>query len=423
MTTKTDLTALPTPEPVQSTWMGKLLVFLFSGQAVTAGLSVLIGKITATYIVPDQLGLYNLLFAGMTFAQTLLITPIIQSFKSAVTDNNQEPVIPFYIRLFLIAFGITLLVALLAGSWSGAPVLLLLVWLTGIGQALYSLGSDWLIINSQTKKLTWIQLTYSFINLLVLVVLVIVLQSRTARSIFVVLLSTNLVLAGLSLWQSRHQLLAVDWQQIGKANTYLWHRYKQYALPIMGLACSSWLLNYADRFLLDYYMTTTDVGLYSAGYNLGARISLLCSPFMIILSSEVYRAKAANTPEQIAPALQRTLLLFWLTGGAAWLVYTLFYVPISTLLLDKQYKAGFAVGPWVALGYMFLCSLWLVDIRRYAYGNTTFIALHNMVGAGVNILLNILFIPRFGLMGAAYAACLGYVAQALAVYVLRVTSE
>ncbi|MEZ0610034.1 lipopolysaccharide biosynthesis protein [Fibrella sp. WM1] len=73
------------------------------------------------------------------------------------------------------------------------------------------------------------------------------------------------------------------------------------------------------------------------------------------------------------------------------------------MLLSEAYRPAFLIAPTVALGYLFLTLIHLHEIKWYVYGQTTFILGHYAAGAIVNITLNGLLIPWWGLPGAAIA--------------------
>jgi O-antigen/teichoic acid export membrane protein len=65
----------------------------------------------------------------------------------------------------------------------------------------------------------------------------------------------------------------------------------------------------------------------------------------------------------------------------------------------------------VALGYLFLTSIHLLELKWYTFGQTRNILWHTLFGVVVNLALNVLLIPRLGLVGAAWATAIGYAAQ------------
>jgi O-antigen/teichoic acid export membrane protein len=111
-----------------------------------------------------------------------------------------------------------------------------------------------------------------------------------------------------------------------------------------------------------------------------------------------------------------------LGAGLACLAFFLGRNLIGTLLLSAQYEQAMIVAPIVATGYLFLTSIHLFELKWYAFGQTRYILWHTLFGVVVNLALNVLLIPRLGIIGAAWATTIGYTAQfAIAYWLFRRT--
>jgi O-antigen/teichoic acid export membrane protein len=81
---------------------------------------------------------------------------------------------------------------------------------------------------------------------------------------------------------------------------------------------------------------------------------------------------------------------------------------LVALTTTQQFHGAAAVTPWIALGVMFqgvyvVGSIGLVITKR-----TTFYPLATGTAAAVSLLANAFLIPRFGLLGAAFANAIAY---------------
>jgi O-antigen/teichoic acid export membrane protein len=178
------------------------------------------------------------------------------------------------------------------------------------------------------------------------------------------------------------------------------------------MAVWAWVLNYADRYLLRLYLTDADVGQYTMGYSLGAKLLLLATPLLAFLSPQILALRRQNqAPSAANPLLLRYMWHYVVLAGLACLVFALSRDQIGILLLSERYSPAFAVAPIVALGYLFLTSIHLLELKWYTFGQTRNILWHSLFGVIINLALNVLLIPRLGLVGAAWATAIGYAAQ------------
>lgn len=410
--------ANPLPVPIR---FGPLLTLL-SGQGLSAGLGLIYGKLTALYIAPDVWGEYSLLLAGMTFVHSLLITPTIQSFKSALGQFSRTTVVRFYGQLLLALYTILMpLVAVLAGIYFRSP-LFGLVWLAAVGQGLYQFGADYRNAQGQHRSFIRLQMGYAAAMLVSFGCLVVGLRQYTATGLWQSMALVNgwfALLSAVPLYKLiRHTpSLLPNRPQLIQA-------YRRYVTPLFGMALCAWVLNYADRYLIRLYLTDADVGQYTMGYSLGAKLLLLSTPLLAFLSPHMLTLRRANQPASMVNALVfRYLRHYMLGAGLACLLFFLGRNLIGTLLLSAQYEQAMNVAPIVATGYLFLTSIHLLELKWYAFGQTRYILWHTLFGVVVNLALNMLLIPRLGIIGAAWATMIGYAAQFTTAYWLFRRSE
>ena len=77
-------------------------------------------------------------------------------------------------------------------------------------------------------------------------------------------------------------------------------------------------------------------------------------------------------------------------------------------LIGPEYFSGLKIVPIILMSYYFLGIYILMLPRVYKHGKTTKIPYFRMVGALSNVMLNIILIPRFGIMGSAYATLISF---------------
>lgn len=75
---------------------------------------------------------------------------------------------------------------------------------------------------------------------------------------------------------------------------------------------------------------------------------------------------------------------------------------IVKLLASSKYWEGIGIIPPVVLAnYIIFAYTLYVNIEHF-YKKTPYITLNTVIAAGLNLILNYIFIPRYGYMAAAY---------------------
>lgn len=398
--------AKPVHWPVR---FGSLLT-LVSGQGLSAGLGLVYGKLTALYMSPLVWGEYSLLLAGMTFVHSLLISPTIQSFKSALGQFPHSSAIRFYGQVAGLIYLIAMpFVALLAGLYYQNP-LFGLVWLAAVGQGLYQACNDYHNALGQHRQFARQQVGYALGTLLSFGLLVVGAGQYTATGLWQSTALVNIVFAALSV--APLVQLARRSPRPPSDRPQLIRAYRSYVTPLLGMAVWAWVLNYADRYLIRLYLTDADVGQYAMGYSLGAKLLLLSTPLLAFLSPQVLAFRTNRLPSSAANPLLLRYVRYYLPGaGIACLAFALGRNLVGTWLLSARYSPAFSVAPIVAVGYLFLTSIHLLELKWYTFGQTRYILWHTVFGVVVNLALNVLLIPRLGITGAAWATAIGYTAQ------------
>ncbi|MGQ9738917.1 MAG: oligosaccharide flippase family protein [Armatimonadota bacterium] len=191
----------------------------------------------------------------------------------------------------------------------------------------------------------------------------------------------------------------------------------QYGVPLSATLALSYLLNSSDRFLIAYFIGDHAAGVYAAGYDLASQILLV---LMVIINTAAFPL-ILNDLEQrgIEPARQQLsrnifLLLAVATPFTAGMV--LFAPEVARTVLGQRFQeTATSLIPWIAIASLFN------GLRSYHFdlafqvGKSTVHQLWVMgVAILVNVALNLIWIPHYGVMGAAWSTLAAYAAALLA---------
>lgn len=182
------------------------------------------------------------------------------------------------------------------------------------------------------------------------------------------------------------------------------------SLPLIPHSVGVWVLHLSDRLVIEPFVTTAELGLYSLAYSAGAIAVLFIFAFSkafgpVIVSQLKDEQTAGDAPRMGTYSL--AVLVFICVGVA------LMAAPAVRLATPSEYHGAIELIPWIALGEIGVAIYVIVSQGAWFAMRTGWITVGTLIGAAVNIGLNLLLVPPFGITAAAIAAMLGFMSLAL----------
>ena len=186
-------------------------------------------------------------------------------------------------------------------------------------------------------------------------------------------------------------------------------RMLRFATPVIPAGLSLWILGLSDRYFLIAYGTTREVGLYSIGAKFASIVGLGIMAFRLAWPQSAYSILNQENRDKL---YARTLTYFIAAACSVVLVISLFANELLILMTTEQFYAGAKVIPLLALGLVFDGAYTIFAIGMGVTKKNAMIFPVTAIPAGINLILNYLLIPNYGMMGAAWATLVSYVIMA-----------
>jgi O-antigen/teichoic acid export membrane protein len=197
--------------------------------------------------------------------------------------------------------------------------------------------------------------------------------------------------------------------------------YALYGYPIAASLALTVVLSSTDRFLLAIYLDEAAVGAYHASYSIANRT--LDVLFLWLGSAgqpALVMALERGGMGRLKVAAREQLSTFLLVGLPAAAGVALVARPLAEVLIGEDLRtAAASVTPWIAL------SALLFGLTAYYFGQaftlgkkTKRLLIAMAVPAGLNVVLNLILVPRFGLMGAAWATAASFALGMIATWLI-----
>ncbi|AEV33514.1 membrane protein involved in the export of O-antigen and teichoic acid [Owenweeksia hongkongensis DSM 17368] len=220
---------------------------------------------------------------------------------------------------------------------------------------------------------------------------------------------SNLIASGLVIL-----LLAPQWTQVKFIfNWKLEKRYLAYAAPLVIAGLAGIANEMVDKQFLKYLLPKSiafdEIGVYSANYKIATFMMMFIQAFRFAVEPFIFSQYKGESPRKTYAQILKFFTIFQVLI----FVGLLGFIDIVKIFIDDKYWIGLPVVPVLLfanllVGINFNLNFWykLEDKTRYGAYITFF-------GLFFTVVLNLLLIPKMGIMGAAIATLVSYGAMTL----------
>lgn len=182
----------------------------------------------------------------------------------------------------------------------------------------------------------------------------------------------------------------------------------KYGYPMTVASISNSLLQIGDRYVIAFFNSISKVGLYSFGYSFAGIINLL---FTIPLKNAInpIAFKQEKDPEQLKKFLINSANYFYFISSYCCLILSFFgeYI-LQFMVRNDDYLLSWPIVPIIAFSYV-QHGLGNIVGKGISLAKKSFYMSSTVIVAAIsNILLNFIFVPYWGIMGAAFATLISY---------------
>lgn len=171
-----------------------------------------------------------------------------------------------------------------------------------------------------------------------------------------------------------------------------------FGVLLLPVLLSGWIINLSDRWVLRLFRSLEEVAIYGVGYKIGTVLQLVVVwPFQLawpavsfsISHREGHRESFARTLTYLSLALVFGALGLSLVSRVA--------LPI---VVGEGFREAYRVVPLVTLAYVLNGVHYCLSPGVHISGHTRYLSIFSSLAAAINLGLNFLLIPPFGMYGA-----------------------
>lgn len=177
-------------------------------------------------------------------------------------------------------------------------------------------------------------------------------------------------------------------------------------IPLMPNFLIYWIFNSSDKLMITNILGTGATGIYSVGSKLGHASQLIYTAF-----AGGWQFFAFSTMKEENQVESNSKIFEYL--GIISFVCTMFVFslakPIYEILFTGEYVSGYIVSPYLFLAPL-LQMLFQIAANQFLVVKKTWPNVFILSGGAImNIVLNLILIPKIGIEGAAIASLIGYI--------------
>jgi O-antigen/teichoic acid export membrane protein len=390
---------------------------------VTGSIALLTLPIFTRTLAPADFGIVDLLATVAAVAHVTIALEVSQGFARYVLspeaagfrERYTSTALWFTVAMYSLFVALALpLAGWISATWLGTPdhadvvrVAMLVIWSTG----LFYLVQNILRYARRVIRYAFVSLVFASASVGVTVWLLLVAKVGLV-GVFGGQLVAGLGAVGLGLWLARdHIHLVFDRSRLREMLTF--------SLPLVPSSVGVLVTMYVDRYAIVQLMTLENLGFYGVAFRLASIVGVALAGFVASVSPLIYQHyEDPRTPAQLARIFQ------WFLALAIPLV--LFLGLFSRELVRFMSTARYL--PAAPLVVVLCASITLANCYTFAPGlwiakRTGWVAAIGLSSGVLNLALNFLLIPRFGLIGAAmsnivsaFTACSAYFISGQALY-------
>lgn len=194
-----------------------------------------------------------------------------------------------------------------------------------------------------------------------------------------------------------------------KLETKYWKDVLKFNIPLIPHYLSLHLLSSSDRLMISYYEGNNATAYYTIAYSIATLLIVVWSAINASLVPFTFEHCKQNNYAPISK-VSNILLIFFAT-----LCFLIILIgpDVIAIVAEKQYLEAIYAIPPIVSGVFFQVCYFIFSNLIFFYKKTHYIMYASVSAAMINVILNIIFIPRFGYIAAGYTTLISYIFQAI----------
>lgn len=205
----------------------------------------------------------------------------------------------------------------------------------------------------------------------------------------------------------------------GRFNWKLWKDIMIYSLPLLVAGLAGTVNEALDRVLLKHMISPPlipleEVGVYGANFKLAVLMTLFIQMFRY--AAEPFFFSQMNQTN--AKSIYADVMKYFVFAAFGIFLGVMLFIDIFKLFIGEEFREAIAIVPIILIANIFMgiyynLSVWFKLTNKTRYG-----AYMVLVGAGLTILINVMFIPKYSYVASAWGHFAAYLVMIVMSFIL-----
>ena len=354
------------------------------------------------FLTPDQYGEFNIFITTISILDVIFFSfislSVIRFYIVYKQGKEVELLITYFISLILILVGLFIISYLIFKE----NILYVLLGVSGYG--LFTFYSNLLRVAEKALVFNIIRIAIPVSTIILLGLNIIIFNKLVLKSVILSVFApyfiTALILTIFYIFNNKIKLIF---------NKDIFKETISYGVPLIAVGLLNLLLAASDRYMINYYLGSEQVGIYSFGYRI-AELSMINITNMVIMGMYpsliyVFENQGKDSAEKI---LDKMLDIHYITTIPVILNLILFTKDIVRCVF-KNYIGAESIVIYIAFGTFFYAISFYLNKAFELTKNTKKMLFSLILATIFNIILNFILIPIIGIKGAIISTIISYI--------------
>ena len=184
-----------------------------------------------------------------------------------------------------------------------------------------------------------------------------------------------------------------------------------FGVPLVPASLFIWVFNYSNRYFVLHFSTLEEVGIFSVGSRVSSILLLITLAFQTAWGPFAF---SLIKDEALAKRTYSTALSYFLLLSLSFTVCLSVFARETVLLLATQaYERAAPLVSFLCYGFIAWGAYYIVGTGAAIAKKSYHVTIATLLAATITCLMNYLFIPRFGIIAAAFSTMFGNFAALL----------
>lgn len=193
----------------------------------------------------------------------------------------------------------------------------------------------------------------------------------------------------------------------------IWKYALSFNIPLIPHYLSTMILNTSDRLMIKKFVGTRETGIYSLAYTISLVMLTFNQALYQALEPWILKKIKQKKIEEISGVVYPAIIIIAIVN----IILIAISPEIVKIFAPKEYYSAVMVIPPITMSvYFMFCPICFSTFAFY-YKETKIITLVTTVAAILNVILNGIFLPKFGYISAGYTTLISYIVYMIMHYI------